>query len=142
MEKRNIPNIKSSDTSQKKSKIKDLKKLIEGHWCIELSSLALKNLKEKQWEKPSALPLTSDIEKLKKFIDDRAADSFNKLKMNIDVKNNYKILTECLTLTVMFNRKRVGEVQYLKIDTYRNDCSKINQDSFVQPLSEIEKNYV
>lgn len=44
-----------------------------------------------------------------------------------------------LTQTVMFNKKRVGEVQYLKIDTYRKDCSTINQDSFVQSLSKLEQ---
>lgn len=58
LENKNIPNIKWNDRSLKKSEIKDLKKLIEGHWCTELSSLALKH-----WEKPSALPLTSDIQK-------------------------------------------------------------------------------
>ncbi|KAG5864768.1 hypothetical protein JTB14_035747 [Gonioctena quinquepunctata] len=45
---------------RKRNEIKDLKKLIEGHWCNEISSLALKTLKEKHWEKPVQLPLNSD----------------------------------------------------------------------------------
>lgn len=51
IEKRKLPNLTWDDRDEKKSEIKDLKKLIEGHWCNELSSLTLKSLKEKKMEK-------------------------------------------------------------------------------------------
>lgn len=50
-----------------------------GHWCNELSSLALKNLKEKQWEKPTQLPLTSDILALQTYINNEADKAFSDL---------------------------------------------------------------
>ncbi|KAG5865121.1 hypothetical protein JTB14_007299 [Gonioctena quinquepunctata] len=60
LEKRTMPGIKWTDQEKRRCEIKDLKQLIEGHWCTELSSLALKSLKENHWEKPVLLPLTSE----------------------------------------------------------------------------------
>ncbi|KAF2886893.1 hypothetical protein ILUMI_19281, partial [Ignelater luminosus] len=51
-------NICWDDRNEKKNEIKDLRKLIEAHWCNEISSLAIKTLKERQWEKPVQLPLS------------------------------------------------------------------------------------
>ncbi|RZC10199.1 hypothetical protein BDFB_014611 [Asbolus verrucosus] len=67
IENKNIPNITWDDKQGKKMEIKELSKLISGHWCNELSSLALKNLKEKQWGKPTELSLTSDISALQTY---------------------------------------------------------------------------
>ncbi|KAJ8941088.1 hypothetical protein NQ314_010493 [Rhamnusium bicolor] len=61
IERKQIPNISWENRDEKKSDIKDLKNLIEAHWCNEISSLALKDLKERQWQKPNRLPLTEDI---------------------------------------------------------------------------------
>ncbi|KAF2887939.1 hypothetical protein ILUMI_18234, partial [Ignelater luminosus] len=58
MEKRKLLNICWNDRNEKKNEIKDLRKLIEAHWCNEISSLAIKTLKERQWEKPVQLPLS------------------------------------------------------------------------------------
>ncbi|KAI4461702.1 hypothetical protein MML48_5g00002968 [Holotrichia oblita] len=116
IEKRELPNIKWDNRDEKKSEIKDLKKLIEGHWCSEVSSLAQKTLKERQWEKPVELPLTSDILTFQTYINDLAENAYKKLNNEHneykDIRINYKILTECvLAHTVMFNRKRIGDVQ-------------------------------
>ena len=46
LEKQSIVGITSNDFVARRNEIKDLKKHIEGHRCNELSSLALKNLKE------------------------------------------------------------------------------------------------
>ncbi len=49
------------DEEKQRNDVKNLKKLIEAHWNSELSSLALKNLKENQWTKPALLPKKSDV---------------------------------------------------------------------------------
>ncbi|KAJ8928003.1 hypothetical protein NQ314_019469 [Rhamnusium bicolor] len=119
IEKRKLPKIQWEDRNKKKSDIKYFRKLIEGHWCNEISSLALKTLKERQWETTVQLPLTSDILLFQTYTHDLASNAYEKLKNQIEVRKNYKILTECvLAHTVMFNKKRVGDVQYLKIETY------------------------
>lgn len=139
LEKKHLPGIEWTDQKIRKTEIKDLKKLIEGHWCNELSSLALKNLKEKQWEKPIELPKTSDLKLFNDYLNELANESFNKLRVNINVKQNYKQLTDCvLARTVIFNRKRVGDVQYLTVEAYRKDYSTVNLESFTEALSEVE----
>lgn len=58
------------------------------------------------------------------------------------ITHNYKILVESvLTLTVIFNRKRIGDVQYLKLDTYEKYCHQDSdeQDVFSKSLSPIER---
>lgn len=140
MEKRNIPGIQDYDNAIRRSEIKDLRKLIEGHWCNELSSLALKDLKEKHWEKPLQLPLTSDLQLFNNYIDALADESLKGLENSDNNKIYYKQLTQCvLAKTVLFNRKRVGDVQYLKIENYNKSYSTVNPECFDQALTEVEK---
>lgn len=140
LEKKSLPGIKFDNQDQKKKEIKDLKKLIEGHWCSELSSLALKTLKERNWEKPLNLPLTSDIKIFQEYLAKRADESYVNLQNQYNISVNYKVLTECvLAQVVIFNRKRIGDVQYLKIETYNKDFSTTNQESFLESLTQVEK---
>ncbi|XP_060519128.1 uncharacterized protein LOC132697593 [Cylas formicarius] len=140
LEKRILPNINWLKNSEKKNEIKDLKKLVEAHWCNELASLALKNIKEKQWGNPKQLPLSSDILALQTYIDAQSVDCYDKLTNNIDIKTNYKILIECvLAQTIIFNRKRVGDVQFLKVETYMKDDNHLDQEAFTESLTTVEK---
>lgn len=140
LEQRKLPKIQWENRDEKKRMIKDFRKLVESHWCNELSSLALKTLKEKQWEKPIKLPLTSDILAFKTYLNNAAEKAYDQLNNNNNIKNNYKILTECtLAETVMFNRKRIGDVQYLKIETYNAKNSNVHQEAFAQSLTTVEK---
>ncbi|KAL3277818.1 hypothetical protein HHI36_013160 [Cryptolaemus montrouzieri] len=53
---------------------------------------------------------------------------------------NYRTLTECvLAFTVMFNRKRIGDVQYLKIETYTKNENTSIQEAFGKSLTLVEK---
>ncbi|KAF2903454.1 hypothetical protein ILUMI_02735, partial [Ignelater luminosus] len=140
MEKRKLPNICWDDRNEKKNEIKDLRKLIEAHWCNEISSLALKTLKERQWEKPVQLPLSKDILTFQTHLGDLAENAYEALNNGINIKTNYKVLTECvLAQTIMFNRKQVGDVQYLKIETYNKENRSINQEAFTESLTAVEK---
>ncbi|KAF5273546.1 hypothetical protein FQR65_LT17132 [Abscondita terminalis] len=124
IEKKQIPNIKWINKSEKKTEIKELRKLIDNHWCSELSSLALKDMKEKQWNNPIQLPLTSDIKIFNNYLNTSADDAFNDLN----------------ALTVMFNRKRIGDVQYLKIESYTTPSKgTTDQEDFINSLTSVEK---
>ncbi|KAJ8964767.1 hypothetical protein NQ314_004658 [Rhamnusium bicolor] len=116
------------------------KKNIPSHWCSELSRLALKNLKERHWEKPLQLPLTSDLQLFNEYLNKLADEAIDNLSNDNNSKIHYKQLTECvLAKTVIFNRKRIGDVQYLKIYNYIKDYSTINQEYFTEALTEVEK---
>lgn len=60
--------------------IKQLHKLIANDWANDISSIALKDMTEKQWEKPQIIPITSDIIKFNNYVKKEVDESANKLK--------------------------------------------------------------
>lgn len=69
-----------------------------------------------------------------------AETAYQILLKNEDVSLNYKILVECtLAIVLVFNRKRIGEVQFLKIENYIRQSTTANQDESLKSLSETEK---
>lgn len=137
--------IRCSDQEQALKDIKQLNKLIENHWNSEISSLALKNLNENKHEKPKLLPITTDVMKFQKYLLVEARKSCIELqKMPSQemkkIKQHYRTLSECvLSLALLLNRKRVGEVQYLKMSTYINAASQNEQEEILTTLSEVER---
>ncbi|CAH0563141.1 unnamed protein product [Brassicogethes aeneus] len=131
------------DISEPEKKLKNIKRfrsLITNHWNTELSSIALKDLNEKNWEKPKLFPLTEDIIKFQRFLTERAQKNYNNIKQKVNIKVEYKNLTECvLALTLLLNRKRIGEVQYLKVKTYCNDVTKPINAEFLASLTPQEQ---
>lgn len=56
-----------------------------------------------------------------------------------DTVKDYKLLTNaCLALLIMFNRRRIGDVQYLKLDEYNKD-QRTDFTDFNNALTEAEK---
>lgn len=94
--------------------IERFKNLVTSQWAIEIGSLALKDLNEKTAAKPKLLPITEDIIKLVQLVEKKAEESYEKLLVTKDL-NSYRVLAETtLISTVLHNRKRVGDVQYLE----------------------------
>lgn len=119
--------------------IKNFRKLIDSRWNIELTSLANKDEMQKRWQKPLLLPLVTDIKKLKEETIALAEENRALLVSDNINEKSYKILSQCtLALLIIFNRRRVGDVQYLKIKDYKND-KKINYKDFEHVLTETEK---
>lgn len=127
----------------RKKKLKDIadtREMISNHWCNDISSLANKVLNEGKWEKPKLLPLTEDIRCFNGHITQIASESYEKLKNNEDVSTNYRLLAEStLCLVLVFNRKRIGEIQFLDIQTYERSSLNINQEECFSSLSDLEK---
>ncbi|KAJ8956204.1 hypothetical protein NQ314_006764, partial [Rhamnusium bicolor] len=102
-------------------------------------SLANKDLQEKRWKKPLLLPLVSDI---KKFRDEtlKIANNCKQLFLNNEGdQNTYKDLVQCvLALLIVFNRRRIGDVQFLKIKEYQLEKKNYATD-FESVLTETEK---
>jgi hypothetical protein len=68
------------------------------------------------------VPLVSDIKKIREEVFKIAQLCCDNFKKNAATQNDYKNLCECiLALLIVFNRKRVGDVQYLTISDYKND---------------------
>ncbi|KAI4455725.1 hypothetical protein MML48_9g00002688 [Holotrichia oblita] len=119
--------------------IKNFRKLIESRWNIEMASLANKDLQEKKWNKPLLLPLVCDIKKFREETFKIADNCTEAFRNNLANQNDYKMLVQCLlALLIIFNRRRIGDVQYLKISDYKND-QRSNYTDFENALSATEK---
>ncbi|XP_074031301.1 uncharacterized protein isoform X2 [Leptinotarsa decemlineata] len=119
---------------------KRFQELIDSQWTTEISSLAFKDLREKQWEKPILLPLTRDITKFKEYVTLIANRSMAFLESDYTNKKHFKNLVQAsLALTILFNRKRIGDVHYTKLTTYTESANSINQEECEKALTESEK---
>ncbi|KAJ8909260.1 hypothetical protein NQ315_011239 [Exocentrus adspersus] len=138
-----------------KKNTKSLRRLIETNWANEIASLALKDMTEKHWEKPQIIPVTSDIIKFNDHVKsqvEKAANSLNKLNMSEEnettetdkekeIVSLYKELTKgIMALVLVLNRKRIGELQYLKLSTYLKSFSDpMTQEEMLNSLSASER---
>lgn len=128
------------DRDAKQKEITELRDMISSHWCNDIASVANKVLNEKKWEKPKLLPLTEDVLAFNNYVMKLADEAFEKLKVDKDVEHNYKLLSEStLSIVLIFNRKRIGEVQFLDIPTYEKNFSTVNQEECLNSLTELEK---
>ncbi|KAL1498433.1 hypothetical protein ABEB36_009238 [Hypothenemus hampei] len=121
--------VNCDDNELRLKEIKRLRLLIENHWNSEISSLALKNLNETQYNKPKLMPLTGDVIKFHQYVMKEAEEAKNNLNdEKTRTKTEYKRLTECLlSLTLLLNRKRIGEIQYLTLQTYLHTPKKLTK---------------
>ncbi|KAK4885857.1 hypothetical protein RN001_002128 [Aquatica leii] len=119
--------------------VKFFKELVESRWNTELSSLANKDLSEKRWNKPLLLPLVSDIKKFRDGVLKIANECKDQLSNNNGNEKVYKLLVQsALALLILFNRRRIGDVQYLKIQNYLDD-KRSNTKDFENALTDAEK---
>lgn len=119
--------------------VKYFKNLVESRWNTELGSLALKDVVEKKWKKPLLLPLVSDIKKFKQEVLQMAHNYKDLFLKGEDNQYIYKELVQCvLALLIVFNRRRIGDVQYLKIEEYFME-RKNNYIDFDNILTSTEK---
>lgn len=118
------------------------KNLVETQWATEIGSLALKDLNEKTSIKPKLIPITEDIIKLVNFVELKAQEAYEKLQTRKEI-NGFRILVEtALILTVLHNRKRVGDVQYLEYKSCKEQLKNvisIQQSELTDSLSESER---
>ncbi|KAJ8959506.1 hypothetical protein NQ318_022203 [Aromia moschata] len=119
--------------------VKNFRKLVECRWNIELASLTNKDLQEKRWKKPLLLPLLSGIKKFREETLNVANTSKELFSNNNDNGSTYKDLVQCvLSLLIVFNRRRIGDVQFLKLSEYQCDTNHTFTD-FDSLLTNTEK---
>lgn len=119
------------------------KNLIDTQWATEIGSLVLKDLNEKSAMTPKLLPITEDIIKLAKLVENKAEEAYNKILTNRNDTESYRILAEMvLVATILHNRKRVGDVQYLEWHSLKEqfEIDNVNlQTEIASSLTENER---
>lgn len=134
------PILPITDYAKSLKSVKNFRALVDERWKFDMGSLALKDLNEKHGNKPQSLPITSDVIKFRQYAIRLAEESMQILQTNDLDKVSFKTLTEAsLALTILINRKRVGDVQYIKIKSYTQNTTSSNQEEILQTLTDSEK---
>lgn len=132
--------LRLEDPTSKLQSVRVFRELIQTQWNTEISSLAHKDLNEKKWNKPIILPLTKDVIKFKDHVTKVGNLAAERLKTNPNNPQEYKnLVNAALVLTILYNRRRIGDVQYTMMDTYYKDFTSINQEECFQALTDSEK---
>lgn len=144
---------KISITNEPEKCLQDLetfRTMVNDHWTIEVASLAKKDLEKKASKKIAVLPLTENIMKLKKHVDEVSQHSYEELRRKINKPDYQRLAETTLASCILHNRKRVSDIQYLEVQDYQEQRQKIEMGSkateFLETLSDTEKvllkNYV
>lgn len=123
--------------------LKRFKELIASQWTTELGSLAMKDLTVKAGKKILVLPLTEDVIKLKKYIDEKAEEAYKSLLENPTKKAYLTLAQTTLITSIIHNRKRQSDVQYLQLEFFeeqrKSRILKTGVVEFMASLSECER---
>ncbi|XP_026685189.1 uncharacterized protein LOC113470725 [Diaphorina citri] len=110
-------------------------------WTNEVSALAGKCLTEKRFSTPTMLPLTEHVMMFQDYLVKLGDENQKLLKENLHDEKAFKTLTNvALASTIVFNRRRIGDVQYLPMETYKGtsrDQSTLRE--MIEKMSESEK---
>ncbi|KAJ8961946.1 hypothetical protein NQ314_005868 [Rhamnusium bicolor] len=112
---------------------------MDAKWSTDVVSHAYRTLNERKWNQPKRLPLARDIQKLNSYLLTRAQSLYETLQTSQDI-DSFKELTEItLVMTVILNRRRVGEVQYMKLTDYEKAKTADTDSDVFGVLTDAEK---
>lgn len=118
------------------------KRLLETTWKHEISSQAGQDLNTKTWNKITILPLAADLKLFRSYLIQKGNEAEQKLKENKKNLQSFRLLMETIFCRLMLlNRKRVGELQRMKLSTYLMSEEKNEQtyEEFSEAVSSSEK---
>nr|CAI5843083.1 unnamed protein product [Callosobruchus analis] len=119
--------VKCDSPEERIKAVKRFSDLVISQWTTEISSLAFKDLREK-----SGINLN--------YVTEVADKALLALRANSSDKKQFKSLTDAaLVLTILYNRRRIGDVQYTKLDTFLQNFTVVNQDECLNAFSDSEK---
>nr|CAI5849407.1 unnamed protein product [Callosobruchus analis] len=127
------PNLKRLE------QLNQVKILIQSDWAFEISSEAGQNILINRFNKPTVIPAAMDIKKFDTYLRDLIAKSETLLKNNKDLKA-YRTLSEATFCSLLlFNRRRVGELQRLTVDSFTMNQNSMPSSEFDKILTNTEK---
>lgn len=137
--KYNFHNVAAAEAE---ANITTFKRLLESSWMHEVSSQAARDLNTKTWNKTTIIPLAADLKLFRTYLIEQGNTAEKKLKENSNDINNYILLMETVFCRLLLlNRKRVGELQRMKLISYTSADEKIEQsyEEFTDAITPSEK---
>ncbi|XP_074035312.1 uncharacterized protein [Leptinotarsa decemlineata] len=127
-------------SAEAEADLKTLVQVIDSQWQYEVSSQAASDLNMNKWNKVTLVPLASDLKLLKEFLVSKADSAATALNNNPTLSDYLLLLETIFCRVILLNRRRPGELQRLKLDTYitfSNDTS--TYEEFSDVVSPTEK---
>lgn len=112
-----IEALKDGD-DEKRIKADAFLQLYKADWEESVSSKALNTLQNKQYNRPNFLPLVEDVVKLYNFLEAKAKELCEKIAQENDMHIYLELSKVCLTLLILFNRKRTGEAERITMQGF------------------------
>ena len=117
-------------------------KLMRMEWADEISSIAITSLKVSHHNRPSLLPMTDDLIKLKKYLY-KTIETCQKLLCSGELTAvTWREMAEAtLTWILLFNKRRSSEVSMMLISSYKDrpDWKKTTNKELVGSFTVVEK---
>uniref|UniRef100_K1PTK9 Uncharacterized protein n=1 Tax=Magallana gigas TaxID=29159 RepID=K1PTK9_MAGGI len=115
--------------------------LYKDEWEYRVSSHALSALHGAKFNKPMYVPLAEDVIVLNKYLKQKACSCCTLLHAKKDLATNYSNLIEILLAQIiLFNRRRSGEAQRIKIEDLENGLQNNSLDEEIKKsLSSFEQ---
>lgn len=113
--------------------------IMEAKWSREVVSHCNRTLNERKWNCPKRIPLAKDIQKLHKYLMTNSDDLRERLQDSQNLENFQSLVEMTLVMTIILNRRRVGEVQYMLWKDYEKASTCDPSSDVYSVLSETEK---
>lgn len=121
------------------SEIEYFLNILDAKWSREINCHAHRTLSERKWNAPKRLPLAKDIQILHRFLKLKNDETFKKLQNSYDVQMFQELTEITLVRSLILNRRRVGEMQYILLSDYVKAKSADPESDVFQTLSPVEK---
>lgn len=105
--------------SEKKQLCKDFLELLEVEYGASVNKTAAETQAEMQRQKNIMLPTMNDIQLLEKYLTTKRKNSFENLKKKFDIKIWKDLASYTLAGIMLFNRRRVGEIERAQITDFK-----------------------
>ncbi|XP_030018186.1 uncharacterized protein LOC115438607 isoform X3 [Sphaeramia orbicularis] len=108
-------------------------------WNKLITATALKNIAEAKWNVPALMPFTEDVQKMHQFLSQMQDECTSALSECPSTKAWADLTKVCLTQTILFNRRREGEVESMPLSAFLSRDSTEPHEDVDWALSEVEK---
>ncbi|XP_071828561.1 uncharacterized protein [Apostichopus japonicus] len=132
--------IKAADASQE-NMAEQFLKLKKLQWNKKIATKIYKQQSKQKWQKPPKIPLTADTVKLYQLLSCNIKETKESLKTEVTTSLWRELASLTLTQLIMFNRRRPGETQNLKLEDYKQQTGqkKDFQDEIYDSLPVAQK---
>lgn len=108
-------------------------------WNAMISATALRNIVEAKWNAPTLMPFTDDVRIMHLFLSEMQKECTITLSESPSTKAWTDLAKVCLTQTILFNRRREGEVASMPLSAFLSRDTSDHHEDLDWALSEAEK---